>query len=420
MKKSRSFIIAGSLILTLSNVVVRFLSYVYRIVMARMLDPHSYGVLNLALPLQYMVILLTSSGIAPTIAKFVSEKKAKKEELGSLIESNLFYYTAGGALIGLLFFAFSPVLGNWLFKDQAATTLLMISSIAIPFAILVSVYTGVFQGFKKVNFMGGVLVFEQTARIGFAVLLVAMGYGVIGAIWGSTFGFIIAVPVAFALFKRLGTGVGRRSLETFKEVFYFSIPTSITALSSFILTYADVLLIGFFLTSLDVGIYSAASPASRLVLAFTTALYAVLLPSVSEVFAKGRVTDIKRYFKLSILAMLFLVVPATIIAFIFSKQIITLLFTETYVQAAFSFQILAVGMLFLSLFMTNSAIFQGMGLAKIPMKILLVSALIDVLLNIILIPSYGIEGAAFSTALASLVAGGASTAMLAKYLNTIE
>ncbi|RMF90181.1 MAG: flippase [Methanobacteriota archaeon] len=416
--KTRRFIITGSLMLTLSNLGVRLLGYVYRIVMGRMLTPYEYGVLNLALPLQFMVIVLTSAGIAPSIAKFVSEARAKGEDVNRLASSCLFYYTSAGALVGLFFLAIASPLAHSVFRDGSVLLPLQISAAAVPFGILISVYTGLFQGLKKVGYMSGVLLFEQGMRLILAWLFVAAGFGVVGAIGGSTLGFAAALPLAYVLLRGLGLRSGGPDFRLFREVFYFSIPTSITALSTFIFAYADIVLIGFYMDAAEVGIYSAASPASRLIMAFTMALYAVLIPSVSETSIKGGRKKVRSHFVLSLLALAAVMVPATALSLLFSEQIIALLFTEQYIFAAASFEILVVGVAFLSLFMINSAIFQGLGNPKTPMKILIGFAALDVAFNILLIPRFGIEGAAFSTALAGVGAGILSTAALAKYLNT--
>jgi stage V sporulation protein B len=418
MRAAKKFIVTGSIILTLSNISVRFLSYVYRVAMGRLLTPYEYGILNLALPLQFMIILLTSAGIAPSIAKFVSDKGRDKEDLKQLISSLIYYYTAGGMILGLVFIVLAWPVGNLVFGDENAVLPLLISALALPFGILVSVFTGIFQGLKKTSYMSSVLLFEQGMRVLFAIVLVSAGFGAVGAIGGSTVGFIAAIPFSLVLFKRFGLSLGTRDFKVFKTVFYFSIPTSITALSSFILAYADILLIGFYMAPEDVGIYSAASPASRLIFAFTMALYAVLIPTVSEASSKQGKEAAKKYFKMSLFGLLLVVLPAVLFALAFSNQIVKILFTETYSRAVPSFEILVVGAAFLSLFMTNSGIFQGLGKPGSPMKILLVFALLDILLNALLIPRYGIEGAAFATALASVGAGLVSTVILTKYLNT--
>jgi stage V sporulation protein B len=416
MTTAKKFIVTGSIILALSNVSVRSLSYVYRVAMGRLLSPYEFGILNLALPLQFMIILLTSAGIAPSIAKFVSDKGGSKEDLDRLISSVIYYYTLGGMILGLFFLVLAWPVGNLFFGDENAVLPLLISALALPFGILVSVFTGIFQGLKKAAYMSSVLLFEQGMRVLFAIVLVSAGFGAVGAIGGSTLGFIVAIPFSLVLFKRFGLGLGARDFKVFKSVFYFSIPTSVTALSAFILAYADILLIGFYMTPVDVGIYSAASPASRLIFAFTMALYAVLIPTVSEAMAKQGKNAVKKYFKMSLFALTVVVLPATILSLSFSDQVINLLFTETYSQAVPSFEILVVGAAFLSLFMTNSGVFQGLGKPGTPMKILLLFALLDILLNALLIPRYGIEGAAFATALASVGAGLISTVLLAEYL----
>lgn len=416
MGAAKRFILTGSIILTLSNVAVRLLSYLFRVAMGRLLSPYEYGILNLALPLQFMIILLTSAGIAPSIAKFVSDAQGDRERLSRLTASVIYYYTIGGLLLGAIFFILARPIGALLFGDVNAILPLQLSALAMPFGIVVSVFTGIFQGMRKAHFMSGALLFEQVLRVVFAVLLVVLGFGAVGGIAGSTLGFILAIPFSIVLFKTLNLELGRRSYTVFKEVFWFSVPTSITALSSFLLAYADILLIGYFMSPGDVGIYSAASPASRLIFAFTMAFYAVLIPTVSEASAKGGKRAVKKYFKIALLSLSAVVLPATIFSLLFSKQIVTMLFTDVYSQAVPSFEILVVGAAFLSLFMTNSGIFQGLGKPGTPMKILLLFASVDILLNLILIPGYGIEGAAFATAFASIGAGLVSTALLAEYL----
>jgi stage V sporulation protein B len=279
-------------------------------------------------------------------------------------------------------FIIAPFIGNFVFRDLNVVLPLRIASLAIPLGIFISVYTGIFQGLKRIGYMSGVLLFEQLMRVVLALFLVTAGLGVVGAISGSTLGFLLAVPLSYILYKRLGLSFKDYDFNIFKEIFYFSIPTSITALSSFILAYSDILLIGVYMMPKEVGIYSAASPASRLMLAFTMALYAVLIPSVSELSAKGSIETIRHYFKMSLLGMGLLIVPATLVSVIFSTQILTLLFTDVYIGAASSFQILVIGVAFLSLFMTNSAIFQGMGKPGVPMKILLIFAFLDIILNL--------------------------------------
>ncbi|MDI6654850.1 MAG: flippase [Candidatus Hydrothermarchaeota archaeon] len=409
-------LLEGSLVLTLSNLTVRIGGYVYRILMGRMLTPYEFGLLNLALPLQYMVVILTSSGIAPSIAKFVSGYEAKKDynKRDSVISSSLFFYTLLGISFGAAFYILADPIGIYIFHDPNVVKPLKISSMALPFGVLIAVYTGVFQGFKKFSHMSATLVAEQALRIIFALVLVYYGLSAVNAILGSTLGFIATALLAYLLFRKVHQKFSSFSFENFKEVFYFSVPVSATALSAFVLAYIDVILLGFYLTPKEVGIYSAASPTSRLVLAFSTAMYATLLPSISELKALRNYREIKKQIKYAYKLSLLVLIPATLLSIYFSEFIITALFQEDYTQAVRAFEILVVGTAFLGIFTLNSGIFQGLGKPKIPMRILLLAAILDVILNLALIPLYGIDGAALASTLSFIFAGVLSTLVVIK------
>lgn len=411
-------LLKGSIVLTLSNMTVRIGGYVYRILMGRMLTPYEFGLLNLALPLQYMVVILASSGIAPSVAKFVSECEAKRdyEKRDSTISSSLLFYTLLGILFGAVFYILAAPIGIYIFHDANAITPLKISSIALPFGILIAVYTGVFQGFKKFGYMSATLVLEQVLRIVFALVLVYYSLSAVSAILGSTLGFVATALLAYLLFRKLHQGLFSPSFTNFKEIFYFSIPVSATALAAFVLAYIDIILLGFYLTPKEVGIYSAASPTSRLVLAFSSALYASLLPSISELKAKEDYREIRAHIKYAYRLSLLVLLPATLLSIYFSKFIITTLFQEGYAQAAGAFEILVIGTAFLGIFTLNSGIFQGLGKPKVPMRILLFAAVLDVIFNLALIPIYGIEGAAIASTLSFAFAGVLSTAVLQKFI----
>jgi O-antigen/teichoic acid export membrane protein len=415
-------VLKGSLILTSSNLAIRVLGYLYRVVAGRMLTPYEFGILNLALPIQYMVILLGSSGIAPTISKFVSECEAKKDfkKRDLVISSSLVFYTIIGIVLGFAFYVFSPYLGLYIFNEERAIVPLKIASIALPFGMLVAVYTGVFQGLKKMEYMGGTLVLEQVLRVVFAVLFMSISLTALYAILGSTLGFIVVLPIAYMLFKKMGLGVSSPSFDEFKKIFRFSLPVSATALAAFVLAYVDILLLGYFLTANEVGIYSAASPTSRLVMAFSAALYAVMLPSVSETVAKKDSAQLKEYIRYAYKLSLAILLPITLLSILLSEQIITVLFGVRYAVAAAPFEILVIGTAFLGIFTLNSGIFQGAGKPGIPMAVLVSTAFLDVLLNLILIPRFEIVGAATASTLSFIFAGVCSTILLVLHLNRTQ
>ena len=411
-------ILKGSLVLTGSNLTVRVLGYLYRIIAARMLSVTEFGILNLALPIQYMIVILSSSGIAPAIAKFVSECEANRDykKRDVVISSSLLFYTIIGSLLGIMFYFGSPYIGLYLFNDERVIMPLKIASIALPFGMLVAVYTGIFQGFKRMEYMGGTLVIEQVLRVVLAVILMSASLTAVNAILGSTLGFIAVLPVAYLIFRKMGLRMSGYSFSEFKRIFRFSLPVSATALSAFVLAYIDILLLGYFLSMHEVGIYSAASPSSRMVMVFSTALYAVMLPSVSETVAKKDNEQLREYIKYAYKLSFAILIPVTLISILLSEPIITMLWGMKFAAAIAPFEILVVGTAFLGIFTLNSGIFQGAGRPGVPMTILISTAVLDAILNIALIPKLGIMGAATASTLSFVFAGVISTALLISYL----
>lgn len=100
--------------------------------------------------------------------------------------------------------------------------------------------------------------------------------------------------------------------------------------------------------------------------------------------------------------MLF-VLPLCIGIAIFSKPILELLFGGAFIYGAGALTILVVGMTFYTLFAVSASIAQGIGHPRLPMYILLIGTLINLVLNIIMVPVYGIEGSALATTIATFI-----------------
>jgi len=414
-------LLRSSLTLTLSNLAVRFGSYVYRILMGRLLSPYEFGLLNLALPLQFFVVVLASSGIAPSLAKFIAEEHARGElrRRDEIAASSLLYYTLAGVLLGAVFFALAP-LAIGVFREPSLVTTLRISAIALPFGFALAAISGVFQGLRRFGTLSLTLAAQQALRIAFAlVLVVFISATANSAILGSTLGFAVAMLLAYLLFRSLGISSARRSFAAFKGVFIFSIPVSLTSVAAFALAYVDILLLGVYLPPQEVGIYSAASPTARLGLAFASALTAALLPSVAALSAKSDRAALRTQVEKSYRLLFPILGATTAIALLFAKPIITLLFGSAYAEAAYPFRILTVGSFFYGFFTVNSGIFQGLGKPSLPMKILGAAAALDVLLNLLLIPGFGITGAALASSLSLAFAGVVSTIGIRKEMHKI-
>jgi len=374
--------------------------------MGRALQPYEFGVLNLALPLQFMIILLTSIGIAPSIARFTARHLARNErhKLEELYSSTLLYYVLGGVILGVLIFLSADWLAYSFFNVPSLSLIIKITAFGTPFGVFVSVYTGFFQGFKKMERMSYVIITQQAVRVVLAVIFVFLGYKALGAILGSSLAFVIAVGVAYLLFLKLDIKYTKAKFKTFYEVFKFSIPTSISGLATVILVFTDIFLLGRLINPIAVGLYSAASPTARLPIAIAVAVSATILPIVAE---KKELTGekIKKHTYHSLLLFTAAAVPLIILLYFAGPWILSTLFGSAYLEATGVFNVLLLGAFFMSIHIVLAGSFQGIGRPSIPMYVIVTIAILNIFLNLYLIPIYGIIGAAIATTISSVLGG---------------
>ena len=402
----KSFLLRGSLILFVSHVLMRILDFAYRVAMGRMLVPYDYGLLNLAIPLQFMIVLVAVAGVAPSVAKFVSKHRARGdlEKVSEVVSSAMFYYSIIGLGIGFLFFLLARPIAIYLFHVEELVPILWMAALIIPVTIYLAIYSGTFQGFKKMHYMSYSFLISHILRLVLAIAFVSIGWRAFGAITGSMLGFMITVPLIIYLYRKLRVRYTKAVFKTFREIFYFSIPISITALATVLLATTDVFFIGAMLDPVKVGIYSAASPVARFPITFSVAVATTLLPLVSESHEK-KDNKVKGHVDESIKMITVAIAPMVLLLFAFGGPIIVWLFGSDYAAAVQPLKTLTIGVAFMSYFVMSSGTFQGIGKPRIPMYVLLGAVLFNAGLNAYLIPLHGINGAAIATAISSAAAG---------------
>jgi O-antigen/teichoic acid export membrane protein len=142
-----------------------------------------------------------------------------------------------------------------------------------------------------------------------------------------------------------------------------------------------------------------ASPTAGIVPSFAIALSAVLLPELSKLKSMER--EGIENIKISLKASFDITLPVALSLFAFSTPIIYFLFGIK--EGGWVLKFLSIGMLFYSIFYIASTSIQAMGKQWTPMKITVLIAGINVILNYLWIPKYDINGAAFATMVSCII-----------------
>lgn len=408
----------GSFLIFIGNIVFRVGGYVYRFLMATLLGPASYGILTITLQFQGIFQVLSAGGLPPAIAKYISQYIALDEEIlaRQTIYTSLKIMIFLGLFFGLVMVFFvAPWLSLQFHKPEALLPLQAVGLIT-PFSVIVGAFRGSFQGVYKMEYILATRTVEQIFMILFATALVILGLSTFGAVLGSVLGFAASAVLSVFLFKKYMWKYIpqpkkeykfpiKKELKLAKQLVFFSIPVTITALAEMAIYSVCTFVMGIFLASNLIGYFGAADPIARLPLVISISVATTILPASSAAFSTRNQPLLDKYVTSAFKYGMIFVIPLCVGIAMFSGPIMSLLyFTQPeYVLGATALSILVIGMTFYSLFAISSSIIQGIGNPRIPMYILLIGTAITIILSWLMVPIYGIEGGALATSIACFV-----------------
>ncbi|MDI6721717.1 MAG: polysaccharide biosynthesis C-terminal domain-containing protein, partial [Candidatus Aenigmarchaeota archaeon] len=192
-------------------------------------------------------------------------------------------------------------------------------------------------------------------------------------------------------------GAEKRSKDTPKRIILFGSLIFFGSISTFIIGYGDTIVLTYFRPLYEVGLYQAAVSTSQFLLIFSGSISVVLFPLVSEVWAHGKKDEIKRHAEFMIKAVFFFMGFASLLFISFPEIVMNVLFGKNYIGSSTPFQILSFGMIFLSINAILSVMLNAIGQPKRNTKAIIIISVYNIIANIILVPLFGIEGAAIST-----------------------
>jgi stage V sporulation protein B len=204
----------------------------------------------------------------------------------------------------------------------------------------------------------------------------------------------------------------------FRIAIAFGLPVLFAEFADKLIAYFDVLMLTYFVGLDLVGVYNIALPSANAFLIVGTAISRVALPMVSELHAKNDPSRLKRGISAAHRYTFLLMLPLSLATAVFSDVLLQSFFGAAYTGGATSFSILVIGVSLFAVARINFSLLAGIGKPITTTKIILLSALINVCLNLIMIPLFGINGAALATSICYFISFLLSTSFLTRYTNS--
>lgn len=187
------------------------------------------------------------------------------------------------------------------------------------------------------------------------------------------------------------------SIANTKELLSFGKYIAGTNLLSMLFHKADILMLAILVDPVAVALFHFATKIVGYAEIPLNALSQVIYPRLAVSHHQKGTTELKRTYISSIVSLLLMAVPIIMVVIMFRNEIISLLSTDTYASSAPLIIILCLTGLFKPFGRVFGLTLDAMGKPNINFQMLCLSLVVNVLMNLILIPPYGVQGAALAT-----------------------
>ncbi|MEM2115709.1 MAG: flippase [Candidatus Woesearchaeota archaeon] len=397
------------IIIFILTILTGIFSYSTRIILANNLSVFDYGLFFGTFSLVFFFGFLRDFGLVEAcvfyINKSLSEKKIYK--IKSYLAYSLIFQMLFGILIALILNVLSPYLAMNYYKTEKSQLLIFLFSIFFVFDAIFSLvnwgYTSLgrvdisylFQFFKFLNIFAFTLLFLKFNR--------NLNFAAFGYVLGALINIFLAGMYFVLKYKKLLSEKIEKNFTYLKELFGYGIQVMISSLGSIFLINTDILVLTWLRGNEDVGYYNIAIPIFTILTTFISPIFSFVVSFVAEKFHSKNFKSIERVLSLLYNYSLLVSLPLTILFASFPELIINTLFGEKYLPAKYTLTLFSMSLWFYTLRDVNFATMVGIGKVKERSKVLLISGIVNLILDIVLVALFGKEGAAFATFLCTFL-----------------
>jgi len=359
-------------------------------IIARELGPHNKGLLAVITLIPTFIVLFGGLGIEISNVYFIPQNKNNASK----------YYSNSIVIAAILSIIFIPIglIIFYLFRirwfSEVSAHYLLYSLILIPTGLITKYLNGVILGFNKI---------EISNKIGFFIDIINLICLItISIVYKLSVGWMILIinflnfsNLFFELYYlkkeiRLDLKI-KPDFKGLKPFFSYGIKGHLANVLSFFNYRLDMFLIMYFLNATALGIYTIAVAVAEKLWLLPDILSSVLFLHISNFKDKDLTAFLSRI-------VFFIMALISIIIILIGKYLIVLVYGDAFVKSFYPLLFLLPGIIFLSIGKLIASDVMGRGYSHVTLISSSIAAITNLILNLILIPRYGLSGAALSSA----------------------
>jgi len=384
--------------LSASQVGSRLIKAAITIYAARALGAFEYGVFSYAIGLAGFFIFFKNVGVDAIVTREIAQKHRDEKKVFSTafwIEIVLLIVTV------FLILTVAPLFS----KINAAIVLLPIITVMIVSDDLRDLFVAFFRGKDEMQFEAAVVFVTNVATtiFGFAALFYAVTPLALAAAYAaaSVAGTVIAGAILLA--RHSFHLIRDFDVSLVKPIVRSAVPIAVGGLAGMFLFNVDVILLGWWRSPEDIGIYAAAQKIVGILPAAALIITTSIFPTLARLVLERDEARVRMLMERTMRLLFLMLAPLVIGGVILRTPIMEFVFGAAYGAGSTAFALALFSLLgIFPLAILTNFVFAHDAQKKVMLYPLLISAL-NILLNVLLIPPFGIAGAAFATSLVFIV-----------------
>jgi O-antigen/teichoic acid export membrane protein len=382
-------------VLFASQLIVSFLFFLSTLYTARYLGTVEFGILSTGLALVMIFGLLSDLGLCTLTTREVSrDKSLVNKYTGNMIVIKIILaiLTFGSILIvSILFYSYELLM---------VTLVLAISVVIDSFS---NIFYSIFQAYEKMEYQAiGKCLASVLLLLGI-IIVINYGWGVVAFasiyLFVSVMVFIYTLIICVYEFKIPKLEI---DLSFWKSTLIEALPLSLALIFGVIYFRIDMLFLSILKGSYAVGVYSASYRLMDFLTFVPIIFTSSILPVLSRFHSSSK-DSLKISYKLSFKYLLIIGLPIAFGVTILANDIILLVYGVTFTQSTVPLQIIiwTIPLLFLSYLL--STVITSINKQHLLYKIMFLSMITNIILNLLLIPNFSYLGSSFVTLISELV-----------------
>lgn len=386
------------------------LSFAVNVIIARLLGAEGAGVYFLSLTVASIGGMIGRMGLNNTLMRFVAERASQKEwrAVQTTYRRGLTIAVVASVAVAIVLSAGAGIIASRVFAVPELEAPLRIMAWGIPVLALVSLHTDLLKGIDEVERAMLLRGFGVPLLAAPLLLIVAGPYGVQGAVLVYVGASVVVAAVGgyfwYSCTPDVGVDWGRdpEVHVTYRDLLRSSLPLLVVASMGKVIRWTDTILLGIWESARVVGVYEVAFKTSMLTTFILMAANSVAAPRFASLHAQGDKEGLEKLLQQVTLLVSLLTLPIAFVFIVFPQHVLGVFGAEFNVGAG-ALIILVLGQFIGVATGGVISVLVMTGNEKTARNVTTLGAASNFVLNVVLVPAYGMYGAAVGTALSTAI-----------------